>query len=58
MNQTQLKYTTAEEALSVINSGDRVFLHDSAATPQYLVRKLAERADELRNVELVSISTF
>ena len=51
-------YTTAEEALSVIKSGDRVFLHGSAATPQYLIRKLAERADELRDVELVSISTF
>ncbi len=58
MNETHTKYTTAEEALSVIKSGDRVFVHGSAATPQYLVRKLAERADELRNVELVSISTF
>ncbi|MBC5994530.1 acetyl-CoA hydrolase/transferase family protein [Pontibacter sp. SD6] len=51
-------YLSAEEALSVIKSGDRVFLHGSAATPQYLVRKLAEKADELRNVEIVSISTF
>jgi len=51
-------YTSAEEALSVIKSGDRVFLHGSAATPQYMIRKLAERADQLRNVELVSISTF
>lgn len=51
-------YTSAEEALSVIKSGNRVFLHGSAATPQYLIRKLAERAHELRQVELVSISTF
>lgn len=51
-------YTTAEEALSIIKSNDRVFIHGSAATPQYMIRKLAERADELRNVELVSISTF
>ncbi|MEJ8756657.1 acetyl-CoA hydrolase/transferase C-terminal domain-containing protein [Pontibacter sp. H259] len=51
-------YTTAEEALAVIKSGDRVFLHGSAATPQYMIRKLAERADDLRDVELVSISTF
>jgi acyl-CoA hydrolase len=58
MIQSNLKYTTAEDALSVIKSGDRVFVHGSAATPQYLMRKLAERADELRNVELVSISTF
>ncbi|MDX5436761.1 MAG: 4-hydroxybutyrate CoA-transferase [Pontibacter sp.] len=51
-------YLSAEEALSVVKSGDRVFLHGSAATPQYLIRKLAERADELRDVEIVSISTF
>ena len=51
-------YKTAEEALSVIRSGDRVFVQGSAATPQYLIRKLAERADELRNVELVSITTY
>ncbi|MFD2999172.1 acetyl-CoA hydrolase/transferase family protein [Pontibacter toksunensis] len=51
-------YKSAEEALAVINSGDRVFLHGSAATPSYLIQKLAERADELRDVELVSITTF
>jgi len=58
MIATTPNYHTAEEALSVIKSGDRVFIHGSAATPQYLVRKLAERAGELRNVEIVSISTF
>lgn len=58
MATTTPVYTSAEEALSVIKSGDRVFLHGSAATPQYMIRKLAERAGELRNVELVSISTF
>ncbi len=51
-------YKTAEEALAIIKSGDRVFIQGSAATPQYLVRKLAERAPELRDVEIVSISTF
>ncbi|MBK0403524.1 acetyl-CoA hydrolase/transferase family protein [Adhaeribacter sp. BT258] len=51
-------YKTAEEALSIIKSGDRVFVQGSAATPQYLVRKLTERAPELRNIEIVSISTY
>jgi acyl-CoA hydrolase len=51
-------FKSAEEALSIIKSGDRVFIHGSAATPQFLVRKLAERAPELRNVEIVSISTY
>ena len=58
MATTTPTYTSAADALSIIKSGDRVFLHGSAATPQYLIRKLVERADELRNVELVSISTF
>ncbi|NEM98906.1 acetyl-CoA hydrolase/transferase family protein [Pontibacter burrus] len=58
MKDNKPVYTTAEDALSIIKSNDRVFIHGSAATPQYMIRKLAERADELRNVELVSISTF
>ncbi|GAB3531438.1 acetyl-CoA hydrolase/transferase C-terminal domain-containing protein [Pontibacter brevis] len=58
MNNKPKNYTSAEEALSFIKSGDRVFIQGSAATPQYLIRKLAERANELQNVELVSITTY
>lgn len=58
MSGINVSYKSAEEALAVIKSGDRVFIQGSAATPQYLVRKLAERADSLRDVELVSISTY
>lgn len=57
MNTTP-NYRSAEEALSVIKSGDRVFVQGSAGTPQFLVKKLAERAPELRDVEIVSISTY
>ena len=58
MYNKPINYQSAEAALAVINSSDRVFLHGSAATPSYLIRKLAERADELRDVELVSITTL
>ncbi|AKD05207.1 acetyl-CoA hydrolase/transferase C-terminal domain-containing protein [Pontibacter korlensis] len=58
MSEIKATYKTAEEALSVIKSGDRVFVQGSAATPQFLISKLADRADELRNVELVSITTY
>lgn len=51
-----MKYKTGEEALKIIKPGDRVFIHGGAATPTYLLDKLAERASELWNVELVSIS--
>jgi acyl-CoA hydrolase len=50
------KYISGEEAVKVIKSGDRVFVHGGAATPHYLLRKLVERSHELSDVELVSIS--
>ena len=53
-----LKYVSAEEAVTVIKSGDRVFIHGSAATPVPLVKALQGRHKELRHVELVSITTM
>ena len=50
------KYVSGEVAIKGIKSGSRVFVHGGAATPHYLLKKLVERADELYNVELVSIS--
>jgi acyl-CoA hydrolase len=54
---TPLHYVTAEEAVKNIKSGDRVFLHSAAATPQHLVNALTARGEELEQVELVSIHT-
>lgn len=51
-----MKYITGEEAVSIIKPGDRVFVHGGAATPHFLLQKLAERANTLWNVEVVSIS--
>jgi acyl-CoA hydrolase len=51
-------YTTAEEAVKAIQSGQRVFIHGSAATPIALVKALQERYAELNNVELVSITSL
>ncbi len=52
------KYISAEEAVKTIRSGDRIFLHGSAATPHTLINALTERAPELKNVEIISISTL
>ena len=41
-------YCSAEEALSLIKSNDRIFLQGSACTPNYLVNELAKRANELK----------
>ncbi len=51
-------YTTPAEALALVKSGDRVFVHGSAATPLLLLNALLDRAGEISDVELVSISTY
>ena len=51
-----MNYISAEEALQAVKPGQRVFVHGGAATPHFLLKKLAERASELWNVEIVSIS--
>jgi acyl-CoA hydrolase len=51
-------YNTPEEAVQHIQSGDRVFVHGSAATPHGLLRALAARATDLKNVELTAVSTL
>jgi acyl-CoA hydrolase len=52
------KYSSAAEAVQLIQSDQRVFLHGSAATPVHLIKALLERHAELQNVELVSITTL
>jgi len=51
-------YISAEEALKHVKSGDRVFIHGSAATPVHLVEALQNRHNELCDIELVSITTL
>ncbi|RPA68113.1 acetyl-CoA hydrolase/transferase family protein [Cyclobacteriaceae bacterium YHN15] len=52
------KYNSPESAVQLVKSNQRVFIHGSAATPTFLIQELAKRKEELKNVELVSISTF
>jgi 4-hydroxybutyrate CoA-transferase len=46
---------TAEEAVRVIKSGDRVYLHTGAAAPRHLIAAMTARAPELRVVEVVQM---
>jgi 4-hydroxybutyrate CoA-transferase len=48
---------SAQEAVSVVKSGDRVFVHSVAAAPRVLIEALTARAPELRVVELVHLHT-
>jgi len=52
------KNVSAEEAVKIIQSGNRVFVHGSAATPMHILEAMQNRYAELNNVELVSITTF
>lgn len=51
-------YISAEEAIKKVASGNRVFLHGSAATPIALIEALLDRYQELENVELISITSL
>jgi acyl-CoA hydrolase len=52
------KLMSAEEALSVVRSGDRVYIHSGCAEPERLVQALIRRRQELRDVEIVHLLTL
>jgi 4-hydroxybutyrate CoA-transferase len=52
-----MKVVSPDDAVSIINSGDRVFVHTAAAAPQTLVDAMTARADELRNVTVCHLHT-
>jgi acyl-CoA hydrolase len=48
---------SAEEALKVVKSNDKVYLHAAAAVPSVLINALTDRHEELRNVEICQLHT-
>lgn len=52
-----MELTTAQRAVERIQSGHRVYVHEAAMMPRSLVCALAERAPELRDVEVVHLHT-
>lgn len=48
---------SASEAVQIIKSGHRVFIHTAAATPTRLVQAMSDRHAELRDVEIVAAHT-
>lgn len=53
-----MNYTTAEAAVELVKSHQRIFIQGSAATPLKLIKALFKRKNELHKVELVSITTL
>jgi acyl-CoA hydrolase/GNAT superfamily N-acetyltransferase len=63
MTKDSLKYyeerqTTAEEAVNIIRSGQRILVGSGCSVPQEVLRALVARADELADVEFVHLMTF
>jgi 4-hydroxybutyrate CoA-transferase len=54
----QSRVTTAEEAMKVVESGQRVFLTGNVSIPKYLLEALVKRAPELKNVEICHALTI
>ncbi|MBT8273723.1 MAG: 4-hydroxybutyrate CoA-transferase [Bacteroidia bacterium] len=46
------KSVSAEEAVKIIKSNDKVYLQAAAAVPQLLIKAMTNRHEELRNVEV------
>ena len=56
---TQIKFTTAQEAVKVIKSGDHIHLSSVASAPQCLIKAMCERgrAGELKDVHIHHLHT-
>ncbi|MBL7738318.1 MAG: acetyl-CoA hydrolase/transferase family protein [Chitinophagaceae bacterium] len=52
-----VNYVSAEKAVKLIRSGDRVLVQAASATPQTLLKAMTARAAELRDVEVAHIHT-
>ncbi len=52
IRQSKAKFVSADEAVRVIKSGNRVYIHPGCAFPEVLVDAMARRKDELYNVEV------
>lgn len=52
-----VKYISANEALSVLKSGDNIFIQTAAAAPQQLVYAMTEKGKSLENVSVYHLHT-
>ncbi len=58
IEQYQSKLTTADDALAVLKSGDRVYIHQGCSQPDALIDAMIRRAGEVRDVEVVHLATM
>ena len=48
---------SAEEAVKIVKSNDKIYIHAAAAVPTVLIEALTARHEELRNVEICQLHT-
>jgi len=51
------KAISAEDAVKIIKSNDKVYLQAAAAAPQLLIKAMSARHEELRNVQICQLHT-
>jgi acyl-CoA hydrolase len=52
------KLTSADNAVGIVRSGDRVYVHPGCAAPAVLTEALLKRAPSLHDVEILHLLTF
>ncbi|WP_339611122.1 acetyl-CoA hydrolase/transferase C-terminal domain-containing protein [uncultured Planktosalinus sp.] len=52
-----MNYISAEEAVSLVKSNNRIFFQGAAMTPKFLINTLCENYNNLENVEIVQMHT-
>ncbi|GHA23898.1 4-hydroxybutyrate CoA-transferase [Salinimicrobium marinum] len=57
MRSNELNIVYAAEAVARVKSGNRIFFHGAAMTPNVLIDALCDRYKELQEVELIQIHT-
>jgi 4-hydroxybutyrate CoA-transferase len=57
-NDYRSRITTADAALRILRSGERVYVHNGCAEPIELVQALTRRGPELRDVEVLHMATM
>lgn len=58
LNQYEPKKVTAQEALRVLKSGNRIFMTGNASVPQVLLEALCERAMQLEDLKVIQVLTI
>ncbi|HBY63407.1 MAG TPA: 4-hydroxybutyrate CoA-transferase [Solibacterales bacterium] len=58
VNQYQQRLQSADQAVQLVRSGHRVWIHPGSGAPTPIIEALLRRSHELRNVELCHMLTF